>query len=236
MCIDGDQLLEEREGPYLDVAFNNDIPGWKYRCAVRDTGALECDGLDLPLPQGKFKSVAVSFFNACGLDQNGAMRCWASHLSGGTKALEGVEPLALLAVGTFNVCAIARSTFHTYCLGNDQPAVTLNDHYVDVSVWVNGGCGVGFPSGPVRCWGNRPSPPAPGSEEKVVLAGSFRRLSVNLVGTGCALTSDGAVRCWDVGGLEFIPVNAPTGPFVAISVGYGQTCALDQKAHVHCWE
>ncbi len=234
VCIDGDQLLEEREGPYLDVAFNRDIDGWNYRCAVRDTGALECDGVDLVLPKGKFKSVGVSFFNACGLDENGSMHCWASDLAGGTKAL--VEQFQILSVSMGNVCAIARNTFHIYCLANGQTTGPFNDSYMDVSVWPNGGCGVSFPPSSVRCWGNPPLQPAPGSEEKVTLAGSFRRLSVNLNGTGCALTSDGAVRCWDVGGLEFIPVKAPTGPFVTISVGINQTCALDQKGHVHCWE
>lgn len=230
LCVQDKQVVNEKSGSFIDLSFTDAEASWSYFCGVRDTGALECDsdsGLELPLPVGRFTSVSVSFFNACALDDEGAMRCWTSALPGGTQPLDG--RFVKLSVAFKHVCGLEKQpTLHASCRSSgDDGQRLLDGGYVGVAASSAGGCGAGiFPQNGILCWGD--SSPA----ETLLVAGNFNEISMNLGGGGCAL-ADGAPTCWE-GQVASAPPNV-VGPLHGLSVGSGHTCALDQSDHVVCW-
>ncbi|MDX2054633.1 MAG: hypothetical protein SFV15_19690 [Polyangiaceae bacterium] len=234
LCVQDEQLVKEMPGPYIDVSFNHDLAIWEYLCAVRDTGTLECGsdtdintGITLSLPANRFTAVAVSFFNACGLDDQGKMHCWTSEVAGGTKPLEG--SFGRLAVAMYHVCATQKELpVHVDCRDKTGSQRLLDSGFFDVAVYSQGGCGAGlFPVVGLICWDD--ASPA----ERVVAKGTFVQVSMNLAGQGCALSDVGLPTCWQ-GSDVWVPKGV-SGPLHGISVGPEHTCALDAESHVKCW-
>ncbi|MFH1465389.1 MAG: hypothetical protein ABIO70_13460 [Pseudomonadota bacterium] len=51
----------------------------------------------------------------------------------------------------------------------------------------------------------------------------------------CALTTEGALRCWGGGEEREMALEAP-GPYRAVSAGWRTTCALTARAGMQCWQ
>jgi len=218
-----------------------------HTCAVTSAGAVTCWGWNDAGQLGDGTStsqltpaavsglasggagVSAGGWNTCAVTTTGAVRCWGSNDVGqvgdGTTTWR-VTPVAVSGLGS-GVAAVSTSGRHACAMTG---------------------------TGALWCWGNnwwgqlgdgtttsRPTPVAVsglGSGAIAIVAGSMHT---------CAVTGGGAVKCWgnnDTGQLgdgtttrRFTPVavSGLESGAVAVTAGYGHTCALTNAGAVWCW-
>lgn len=240
VCVAGDRVEDEREGPYRDISMNEDSGSWSYTCGVLANGELDCIGFDLLLPEGPFEEVSVGFFNACAWGREGA-RCWFD--------VPGATPSPEIAGPRFTVDQDAYcfqpSELHAECFdARGTRLLPTHAHFVDIVAAPKSGCAalIGAPrdaipsetepelaellsASGIACFS------ANGFEAK--LPGLFVSLDVDVDRNGCAIRAeDGGVECW---GAHADGVPTDDVPAVQVSVSTSLGCALWEDGRVSCW-
>jgi alpha-tubulin suppressor-like RCC1 family protein len=173
--------------------------------------------------------VSAGSVHTCALTSEGGVKCWGDNGSGqlgdGT-TIDRHTPVDVSGLSS-GVVAISAGGYHTCALTS---------------------------GGGMKCWGrNSFGQLGDGTYTKGLTPTDVSGLSsgINSISAGdnhtCALTSDGAVKCWgwnssgQLGNGTTTDQNTPTGVFgldngiTAISVGYQHTCALTIGGGVKCW-
>ncbi|MFN8159848.1 MAG: hypothetical protein U0R52_02220 [Solirubrobacterales bacterium] len=196
------------------------------------------------LGSAKVRAVASGFAHSCALYADHTVRCWGLGLVG------------RLGYGNGNSLGAGPADMPT-------PVVDVGGPAVAITAGGNHTCVI-LTDGSVRCWGGgahgrlgsggtanigdapgeMPPPPVPLGARAVAISAGTQHT--------CAVLEDGTVRCWgaglngelgygntsDVGDApgEMPPAAVNVGgSAVAVSAGFGHTCALLSDRTVHCW-
>lgn len=135
-------------------------------------------------------------------------------------------PIERLICGSVAVCGLDLNgevvCWHAWTLDALTPTpVSVVDFDVDTHA-----CGLTGP-GELACWGTNDDDP-----EANPPAGQFIAVAVGHR-LSCALTLEGAVRCW--GEDRWAALETPPGRFTRLAVGGGHACALREDGRVLCW-
>jgi hypothetical protein len=233
--VDG-AILEQRTGPFIDVDLS-DASDWSYRCTVRASGELECDGAQLQPPNGVFASVSVGLYSACARGA-GNSACWS--IDGALRIHLPQSNAGSLSVQAGNVCW--GEDGHFECRGPlGERWLPAAGHYWAASATRNGACAAIVPptdgtdsskdpeldavlrTAQIACFSKD------GMQHKVL--GVFDLMDVDAEGDGCAQDQrTGQPVCWGrfVGSL-------PRGMhYSQISVSTHQVCWLGWDGSLEC--
>lgn len=151
-------------------------------CATTVAGKVVCCGAvsTAVVPAGlpAMRSVTLGYGFACGLEQDGAARCW------GAISAPPADKFSKLSAGHDRVCGLTKAG-QLACWGapmNDGPPV---GSFTDVAVAQGRACAVRS-DGSMACWGQDQQGFPPGSYTSV--AASWTQ--------ACAVRSDGLAACW----------------------------------------
>jgi alpha-tubulin suppressor-like RCC1 family protein len=223
--------------------------GGFHTCALTGAGAIKCWGwnykgqlgngstTDSPVPVDvvglSSGIVAVSAGrdeSTCALTSAGALKCWGRNLYGqlGDGSVQPRYQPSVDVVGlSTGVVAVSAGAYHTCAVAS---------------------------AGAVKCWGNNDSGQlGSGSTSKSKIPVDVVGLSSGIIAVSagayhtCAVTSAGAVKCWGAnhsGGLgngsttnSPVPVDVVglSSGVVAVSAGWGYTCAVTSAGAAKCW-
>ena len=226
-----------------------------HTCALTTLGAVKCWGYDgsgqigngatitttqtSPVPVDGLSSgvaqVSAGGNHTCALTTQGAVKCWGANYDGqigdGGANVDQTSPLPVPGLGNGTATQVSAGSGHT-CAVTTQGAVKCwgNDDYGQIG---NGGSNAARPSPePVQALGN----------------GTVTQVSAGSLHT-CALTTQGAVKCWGDdrysqigdGGVAGQPRTTPvavvglTDGVAQVSAGGLHTCALTTQGAVKCW-
>lgn len=238
------------DGPGAPVetgeTFTSLTAGGAHACALTASGTAWCWGdgsrgqlgygsvLDRETPvrvQGNltFKQIAIGGESTCALEVSGAAWCWGDATGG--KLGDGTQ------VNIFEASPVPVVGSHSFT------ALSVGDQHA---------CGLDV-AGAAWCWGGGAYPFLLGTGEegtsstpvKVTGGHVFKEISAGWIHT-CALTVEGEVFCWGLGGsgqfgkgeeeeLETLsPVKAQGGPYTSVTVGQGFTCMLNDGGETLC--
>ena len=253
----GDGTVTKRTTPAivtgLDFGAIAIVAGDNHTCAITPTGSVRCWGYNgfgrlgdgttqekhapsqvAGLESGA-QAVSAGTAHACAITSTGAVKCWGMNMTGqlgdGTTddspipvQVEGFFVGATwVAAGGKHSCALT-ATGDPHCWGENS-----NGQLGDPSVGED--MATGQSEVPVLVLGM-------GSETKAISTGDTHT---------CAITSDGAVKCWGYNGLgqlgDGTTERRETATFVvgmssgaeAISAGRDHTCAMLAGGVVKCW-
>ena len=222
--------------------------GYRYACALLQTGAVECWGgnADGELGDGTTTSetspvsvtglssgvlaISAGSDHTCALMQTGGVKCWGSNGFG------------QLGDGTTTQKLIPEDVVG---LGGAASAISAGDEHT-CALMQNGG---------IKCWGDNGNGQLGDGTSNTV-----RNMPVNVSGLEsgvsavsaggsytCALLQTGGVKCWGYNGYGQVGdgttserdlaanVSGLTSGVSAISAGNSHTCALMQTGGVKCW-
>ena len=177
-------------------------------------------------PSGAATAISVGVQESCVLTAVGGVECW------------GVNDFGQLGNGTFTGPETCAADFIEPCSAEPVDVTGLDSSVLAISVGPEYACAL-TTGGGVKCWGQTPfghdtclSGPlhqhVPCSNVPVDVPGLTS--DVKAISNGCAVTTGGDVKCWDVGGsLEDVP-----GLSSDVSAVAG-TCALTTGGGVKCW-
>lgn len=236
--------------------------GDTHTCAVNTSGVVRCWGSSVdpnqsqvPSGLGKILSVSAGKFHTCAvLEGNRTTTCWGSPSTGYSSPASAVAPhvppsmravaVTSVVAGANTTCAVATNGT-VYCwllqwslMANDTstpfgPRTAMKQ--VDVST-VDRVCGL-TNSGLMRCWFGGF---ADGLQTRSVAAvyyvvGQIQAISLGGK-TACALSTTGALSCFDVSVNGVPPAKvavhgelAAAGAALAVSSGGEQTCVIVPK-------
>ncbi len=238
--------------------------GAEHTCALLDTGAVRCWGLnqhgqlgyghtrslgDDELPSsagdvdvgGTVRELVAGGWHTCALLDTGAVRCW------------GRNDFGQLGYG------------HTRSLGDDEPPslagdISVGGRVLQLSAGDWHTCAL-LDTSAVRCWGLNSSgqlglghtfaignDELPSSSESVSVSGHPLQLSTGRHHT-CALLSTGSLQCWGDNGHGQLglghrdelhappahPVDLAGAAVLHVTTGASFTCALLDTGEVRCW-
>lgn len=236
VCGVDDSIVEQRTGPFIDIDLS-DASDWSYRCAIRASGELECDGADLTPPRGAFASVSVGLYAACARGA-GTSACWS--LQGALGVDIPQSGAGSLSVQAGNVCWGEDRKFE--CRGPaGERWLPPAGHYLAAAATRSGACAAIVPpndgsdsskdpeldamlrTAQVVCFS------ATGAQSKVV--GVFDLMDVDAEGEGCAQAAlSGQPVCWG----RFAN-SLPRGTwYTQISVSSNQVCWLGGDGSLEC--
>ena len=215
--------------------------GWMHTCAIRDTGEVECWGLNdrsqTNAPEGSFIAVSAGWDQTCAIAETfettvssasaaGELECW------------GLNDRVLLdpPAGSFTAVATGSSARHfgQACAIRDTGAIACwggNRHHRNApagsftAVAVNQvrPCAIRVGSGAIECW-NTGTGSAP--------TGSFTAVATVAIYTCAIRESDSAIECWGT----TRDINPPAGSFSALAVGRSHGCAIrTSDSAIECW-
>ncbi len=190
------------------------VEGLASRCGdgLVDAGAGEsCDD---GLRSGAFRVVSTAGPHACGILEDGRLRCW------GDGALAGVPTgsFAEIELGSDFGCALDEAGA-IRCWGA-VPAPPEGSFH-GLAAGPAAACALDG-EGTLHCWGTIDPPPAGGGWTAVAVGDE----------SACALDAAGAIACWGAGARDLEP---PAGTFVAVAVGDTLRCAIDGEGMLSCW-
>jgi len=174
------------------------------------------------------KAIGAGRSYTCALTQSGGVKCWGSNDAGqlGDKTNDG-----------------SNAPVDVYGLSSGVKAIAVGGHHA---------CAL-TNSGAVKCWGGNSNGQLGDGTNKqsntpVDVAGLSSGITAISAGVShtCALTDNGAVKCWghnygQLGDGTFINRNTPVDVFglssgvKAIATGFFHTCAITQTGAVRCW-
>ncbi len=185
-------------------------------------------------------SISAGDTHTCALTSSGGVKCWGSNeygqLGDGSTSQRNIP--ANVSGLSGGVIAVAAGGTHTCALIKSQPESS---------------------SGGVKCWGsNAYGQLGDGTTHQHPKPVSVSGLDSGVIaiaagyGHNCALTIDGAVKCWGLNGqgqlgdgtittkwpfgkTKPVDVSGLTGEVSAITAGHGQNCALTLSGKVKCW-
>ncbi len=241
------QVKELDSGVVAVAAGGGSSLGGGHTCALTSGGAVKCWGrndagqlgnggtMDATTPQqvsgleSGVVEVAAGGGHTCALTSRGAVKCWGGNWfgqlgNGGTT--NGITPQQVTGLER-DVVAVAASGDHTCALTS---------------------------GGAVKCWGTNFS----GQLGNGGTTDAFTPQQVSGLGSGvvavaagrnhtCALTSNGAVKCWGANFAGQMNNGGTTGAFtpqqvsglgsgvVAVAAGENHTCAVTSIGGVKCW-
>lgn len=222
--------------------------GFDHSCAVTDRGGVMCWGDNSYYGLGDDSNTAsmvpvgvlglgavitdveAGSYYTCALTSGGAIKCWGYNGSGqignGSQDLSVRQPATVLGLGA-GARAIAVESVHACALTG---------------------------TGGVRCWGSNENGglgngTQTSSRTPVDVVGLETGATAIVVGWeySCALTANGAVKCWGrnssgqlgdgttTNRLVPVAVVGLTSGVVAIAAGTDHTCALSSTGRVKCW-
>jgi hypothetical protein len=181
-----------------------------------------------------FVQVVVGDYHGCALTDRHRVQCW--HPGDPSVDYGQADPpdeeFSILAAGFLQTCGLTMSG-DLRCWGIEDggmydfgQTVNVSGPFERVSSGILETCVIDS-AHVVSCWGTDPNPGAPGPRPDIPAT----QVSVN--GFGCLLTEDEAIVCW--GEDELGALDAPSGPFAAISAGETHACALDTAGVATCW-
>jgi hypothetical protein len=223
VCVQGGEISLERSGPFSEVALNEDITTYNELCTIDSAGQVACD-FAKDVPVGELHGLALGFFNSCALDREGRVVCWVPDAIGGTSAPEIVGALEL-SVDMEHGCVRLDMFGHARCFGAPYDASISDLHFQQVSAAALRACGILLdPSlgAGIACVDE--------SGVTLELTGDFTSLDTGFGGEGCAIDSDGMIRCW---GDAKAPIHSRR--LHQVSVSSHQICALDDDGAAHCF-
>jgi hypothetical protein len=198
-------------------------------------GGTDCDDLD-PARSGqaleacggadedcdgrieRFVAIDAAGDTVCGIDEIGAITCWGV----GVLAQPQLPPgpyVEVRAQGEGNACGKDTNGVWT-CSGPGLPPGAWTDLDVGASQF-----GIDA-AGAMSCVGRYGCPPP--------LVGPWSRVDGN-GGGGCAVSTAGAVSCWNFGNVVAVPADAQAN-VADVNVGFATACALRQNGSVVCWD
>jgi hypothetical protein len=232
VCMRDGQVLSDDPGPYLAFDMDDTHESWSVRCAIRTSGALECNA-ELPFPEGEYRQVSVGAFNVCAVTVTGELVCPVPADFGGFDVLPP-HVGSPFSVSQWSYCDSSVDFLHAACwdrLGN--PLLPGEGHYLAVRAAPSmacaavlaapGGAGTGeLGTSGVACFTS--------SEADLKAPGMFSQLDVDVNGDGCALGENG-VECWGVFAGS-VPHDLGTVRDLSVS---RQVCVLESGGTVRCW-
>ena len=239
--------------------------GTEYACALTEAGQVVCWEAHAPVTTqpdpspGRYTAVSDGGFQTCALTEDGEATCWGWSMNGQTDPPAG--PFTAISAGDAFVCAL-KDTREIVCWGDDGLSDDIPPGtYAEVSAGYTHACAL-TEDGEVACWGwsrfgDLDFPPgdyttvsaglsnscALGTEGRpVCLRGGppgegwadGRYVDIAVGGRLCALREDGAIVCEDSADASG-GVSIRRGPFMAITAGWGHTCALTTAGEAQCW-
>ena len=219
--------------------------GDNHTCAIRDTGAIVCWGLNddgqTDASEGSFTAVSAGREHTCAIRESGAIECWGATGERDTTERTNIifrpgESLTDAPDGEFTAvsaldqisCGL-RSTGAIECWGYDDDvrSAAPTGRFTAISVGNSYACAISASDSAIECWGANywGLTDAP--------AGSFTAISSNGFHACAIRTSDGAIECW--GDNRFGQRDAPEGSFTAVSAGRWHTCGLHESGAIECW-
>jgi alpha-tubulin suppressor-like RCC1 family protein len=189
-----------------------------FGCGLRSDGTAQCQGTNLPTPDGTFKHLAVGINHACGIRTDGTIQCWGMDVNGSTRPPMGT--FVAIAAGRDVTCAIdSDKALRCWGTGTSGETMPPMGRFERLAMSYASGCAIAEDKS-LTCWGAKDSLASP------LPTGQF----VDVV-PGCALGVDGAVSCWGYPRPQ-IPTPTRGAPFVKIGSG----CALRSDGTVFCWD
>ena len=221
--------------------------GGMHTCALTTDGGVKCWGRNLygelgdnsttmrPIPvdvlglASGVAAIAAGYGHNCALTTGGGVKCWGYNLHGQIGDNSTTDRLVPVDVpGLANgVAAIATGMWHTCALTT---------------------------GGAVKCWGQNlmgqlGDNSTTDSHAPVDVAGLGSGVAAIAAGQWhtCALTTDGAVKCWGSNQVGQLGDNSTTSRLTpadvsglangvaAVAAGIGHTCALTTGGGVKCW-
>ena len=235
--------------------------GGSYACALTEEGAPVCwgpeDGL-LPvpdLPAGVYSAVSLDLsyveesgyfradLTACVITDGGDLACWL-----GTNSDGSVEQIVEHSPGNYvDVQVLEYATCVVTAGGEARCAGWGGESSTRYTELAAGGpfvCAI-TEAGRIQCGkhglrglggdvGNRSvmSPPTPGPGRRYVAVSAS---NVVFSTYACVLTDLGEANCWRSAENKVPYPDPPPGGYIAVSDGYGHTCALTADGQVVCW-
>ncbi len=230
------------------------IGGDQWTCGILEDLSIQCwtmegdvvdgfwDGID-GIPDGLFHQMQLSDGMLCGIDGEGALRCWGQPGCDWQRAPDlSVQPFRPLPDGVYSdfdlghclTCGIdADQAIQCW---PDAGAIQPNDRvnppdgrFTSLSLSRSGFhlCAVGSDRS-VGCWVPQGPTPTPEGEFTAVSAGG----EWGPMTFACGLRVDGSVTCWENTNGQ---VDVPPGPFLQVSVSERSACGLRPNARVECW-
>lgn len=226
-------------GDASDAGFaSNTVPTVADGAAIQDsTGIGDAGATGDAANQEAVIAVSVGADSACALTAKGGVLCWGNNQSG--------------QLGNNSTVASPVPV----------PVTGLASGVAAISVGASSACAL-TAGGGVQCWGNNPSGQL-GNDSKaayspvpVTVTGLASGAIAVSVGYGsmygssstCAVVAGGGVECWgnndsrQLGNNSTVPysslpvfVTGLASGAVAVSVGYGFACALNETGGVQCW-
>jgi alpha-tubulin suppressor-like RCC1 family protein len=212
-------------------------------------------------------SVVGGFLSACALTTAGGVKCWGDNRSGqlgdGTTVDRDlpVDVVGLTSgvtqidTGGYQTCAVTTAGA-VQCWGGGGPLTpttvpTLGSGMASVSVGSGSACAVST-TGAAYCWGSNiggqlGTGTNTSTSTPIAVPGLSSGVRSISMGTyhGCAVLTDGGVRCW---GSSFTgavgpnptsyyspPVPVPVTGAIGVAAGYDSSCALLSSGQVQCW-
>ena len=250
----GDNATTNRLVPVQVSGIDSDATsigaGGTHSCAVTSGGQAKCWGYNnygqlgdasttnglVPQPvlglNSNILAVAVGGYHACALTSAGSVKCWGRNNYGqigdgtsGTSAtkyaptqVDGLESgIVAITAGNYHTCALT-SAGAALCWGYNS-SYRLGDNTTTTRTTPTAVSGLS-------------------SGVKAISAGDSHT---------CAINSVGGVECWGSGTYGRLgdgtttsnrvpaPVSGLTSGIIAISAGYGHTCAIDSDRTIWCW-
>ena len=221
--------------------------GDSHTCAIRDTGAIVCWGLndegqtDAP-EEGSYTAVSASWEYTCAISASDKeIECWGATSEHDVTKRTGIilrpgESLTDAPDGEFTAVSAVRqsscglrSTGAIECWGYDDHvrSAAPTGRFTAISVGTNHACAISASDGAIECWvghgGYLDAPPP----------GNFRAIAAGWSHTCAIRASDDAIECW--GANEAGQTDAPEGSFTAVSAGREHTCGLRENGTIRCW-
>lgn len=210
------QLTATPDGPRESPAHYRQLIGLRgATCGLAPDGSVACWGqpLKLGFPAGTYTQLAASSDMACGLDRDGHLHCAVADPQITDRA--PTDALTSVAVDAFRGCGIRKADQSLVCWNDlDDPPWSLpTGAFTQVALTHQGGCALRADH-TLACFGDETAPPG----------------AYVAVASGCALTTDGAIRCWPASKHDR-PLPAAVTQF---SCSHPICCGIAADHHIVC--
>ena len=212
--------------------------GWDYTCALNESGAVKCWGLDeygqidVPSDLGITTQISAGGNHTCALNESGAVTCWGLNEYGQTDVPSDLGITTQISAGGNQTCALD-ILGKVACWGDNQNGQTvvpqgLADVYQLESGYAHV-CALKT-TGLVSCWGAKYED---GTDASLTVPSNLGVVTQISAGGGvtCALNNLGKVNCWYVDGRQHKPTVGADIEFVT-QIDSG--CLVDRYGEVIC--